>query len=136
MAKIFPIVKAIAGVLESIDGLTVYKEPPRTVDTPAAAVYLAPLDYDTTMNRDSDDMAFVIDLFMTDGPQGIENLYEYLDSDGDRSVIARLAEDPTLGGLVDFAVLSVSDRPDRITVGTSDFVHVELLVSVAVSGTS
>lgn len=131
MGRISDAVEALADVLRGL-GLQVYTEPPGTIDAPAATVLLGPIDYSVTIGRQNDDIPVMIDLFMTMGPQGMENLYEYLDSDGERSIVSAIDADPTLGGTVEFAVASGTEKPDRVGVeGQADFYHATILVDVS-----
>lgn len=134
MPSIKTVADAIADRLRAIDGLQVYVEPPGTVDAPAAVVLLRAIDYDTTMSRGSDELSFIVDLFTTLGREGIENIYGYLDGDGGRSIKAVVEEDPTLNGVVFDAAVTGTGKPDRVDVGGAEFYHVEVMLTVEVSG--
>ena len=134
MARIKPIVEAIAEVLRGLEGMTVYTEPVGSVDTPAAIVLLGPGDFTTTMARDSRDLDVVVDLFTSTGPQGMENLYAYLDDDGSASIDAALADNETLSGLVDSAEIVSYSKPDRAEMSNGEFYHVELTITVRAGG--
>lgn len=134
MADIKQVADGIADRLETIDGLGVHREPPGTVESPAAAVSLESVDYDSTMSRGSDDLTFVVDLFLTDGPQGLENLYAYLNGSGAKSIKAAVEEDPTLGGVAMYAVVTEARKPNRAEVGQGSFLHAEVAIVVCVAG--
>jgi hypothetical protein len=134
MARIKPIVDAIAEVLRGIEGMTVYTEPVGTVETPAAIVLLGAGDYLTTMAKDSRDFAVAVDLFVSTGPQGMEKLYSYLDDDGPNSIDAALDDDESLGDLVDSAQVASYLAPDRVEMSNGEFYHVELVIRVMARG--
>lgn len=135
MADIQQIVEAIATLLRTIPDLTVYTEPPGTVDTPAAVVLLGPGTYDTTMSRGTDDMGFVLDVFESStSPQGMQNLYAYLAGSGSKSIVAKFHSDPQLGGVVQFAEVTGWEKPDRVEIGDSEYYHVEITGNAGVLG--
>jgi hypothetical protein len=132
MAKLFEIVTAATELLQTVD-LNAYPKPMKSLDSPAAIVTIGPATVESTMGGDSKDRRLHINLFVTDGPEGIENLYEYLDDEGDKSLIRLFGSDPTLGGLVDYATLTDWEPPDLATVGQGEFLHVEVFVNLGIS---
>lgn len=135
MARVFPIITAVAELFESV-GFNAYKEPVGSVDSPAAIVTLGPGQPDSSMGRDSDDMTVMADLFFTAGPQGIENMYDYLDGDGSKSLIRLFDENRDLGGVVDFAALTGWGKPDRAQMANGEFYHVEIAINIGARGLS
>jgi hypothetical protein len=134
VARIIVVVEAIAELLRATDGdLTAYTEPVGSVDTPAAIVTLGPGDPESSMSGDSRDRQFIIDWFLTMGPQGMENLYEYLDDEGGKSLILLFNRGQDLDGVVDYAVLSNWDTPDRVEMANGEFYHVRTYVDVGMS---
>ena len=80
-------------------------------------------------------MTFVLDVFTSaSSPQGMQNLYDYLDGSGDESIVAKFSSDPDLGGVVEFAEVTGWDKPDRAEVGGGEFYHVEITVNVGARG--
>lgn len=136
MADIKVVADAIAARLMTIQALKkAYTEPPGSIDaTPAAVVYLGGIDYDSTMSRGTDDLTFVIDLFFSTHAQGLEHLYGFLSGSGDNSIVKVFADEPTLGGAVNYIMVSTAGQPDRVEVGQSEFLHVELTADAGVLG--
>lgn len=132
MTGIFEVITAVADLFASV-GFNAYKEPVGTVDSPAVIVTLGPGQPDSSMDGDSDDYVLVADLFFTAGPQGMENLYEYLNRAGDRSLVTLFKVNEDLDGLVDWARISSWDKPNRVVMANGTFYHVEIQISVGVS---
>lgn len=130
MTTVFEIVGAIADQLRTLDGMTVYTEPPGVVTTPSIILSLGGIDYDTTMSRGSDDVTINTELFVTAGPQGAENLYSYLDGQGPNSIKALFEEDSTLDGLVHDCVLSTAGSADRAGMAQAQYLHIDLTFTV------
>jgi len=130
MTTVFGIIGAIADRLRTLDGMTVYTEPPGTVTTPAVILSLGGIEYDTTMSRGSDDVTVVAELFVTAGPQGAENLYSYLDGQGPNSLKELFESDTTLDGLVHDCALSSVGSADRAGVSKPEYLHIDLTFTV------
>lgn len=126
MTTIFEIIGAIAERLRTLDGMTVYTEPPGAVTTPAVILSLGGIEYDTTMSRGSDDVTIAGELFVTAGPQGAENLYSYLDGQGTNSLKALFEADFTLGSLVHDCALRSVGNADRAGMAQADYLHIGL----------
>jgi hypothetical protein len=136
MAELEPVVDALADRLSTLPEMQTYVEPPGTVDAPAIAIALGDVTYDTSMDRDSDDVDFTLDLFVTDGGEGLRNLYGYTSGSGESSVKACLEDEPTLGGLVMDITVTNAQAPDRATVGEGQFIHVRFFGKLVVSGST
>lgn len=136
MADLETVANAIAAQLETIDGLQVYIEPPGTVDTPAVIVELGPINYDSAMDRGSDDATWILNFLETDSTEGIRNIYKYLNGTGTRSVKECFERNPTLDGTVMYAVVTDSDKPDRAEVGQGEFYRVPVNLMTCMRGES
>jgi hypothetical protein len=133
MGRISDAVEAVAATLESL-GLEVKTEIPWEVSPPAASVLVGDIDYSTTFNAETNSLPIDIDLFFTLGPQGLENLYEYLDVVGPRSIIAAFELDPTLGGAVEFVTVLGAQSPNTAEVGQGEYAHSRLNLSASLPG--
>jgi len=134
MAELEPIFEALSETLATLPGMQVHTEPPGTVDAPAIAISPGAVTYDTSMDRDTDDVGFTLDLFLTDGGEGLRNLLGYLSGSGSNSIKATLEADPKLGGLVMDITVTNSEEPDRATVGVGEFIHVRFFGKMTVTG--
>lgn len=132
MAGLYEVVEAITEMLKGI-GLNAYPKPMKSLDSPAAIVTIGPAAAQSTQSGDGRDRQVSIDLFVTDGPEGIQNLYEYLDAEGDKSLIQLFDDDQTLDGLVSFTDDLTWEQPNLATVGASEFLHVGVALNVGLT---
>lgn len=131
MATIREITDGIGTVLKTIPNLRVPKRVPDTVDPDTAVVRYAGTNFDTTMNRGSDDENYIIQIFTSRASdRGQDALIEYCDREGARSVKAALEADHTLGGLVMDANLSEIKEPGVASPGGVEMYSVEMIVTV------
>lgn len=103
MASIAQIRAAIKTTIENnIDGITVYRRTPQIAHPPCVVVSLAQdetADFDKAMNKGMDTWNY--DLFVLasdrDDEIGQDDLDEFIDGDGDKSIRAAIFANPTLG---------------------------------------
>lgn len=105
MADIGALLGGLAAQLETIDGLRVREEMTGSIHPPAAVLTLDEIEYDTTMDRGSDDVTFNVTVFtsMASERTGQQTLFEFLKGSGPKSVRAAIDADQTLGGAAMYA---------------------------------
>lgn len=134
MATIRQIIDAIHDRLDTVSGLKVYKRVPETVDAPAAIVRYAGTNFDSTMDRGSDDQTYVVQILTSKASdRGQDELYAYCEGSGARSVKALIEADPTLGGLVMHAFVTEVGEPGTAEPGGVEFYSVEIFVQVCLA---
>lgn len=134
MATIRQIIDAIKTQLDTINGLKVYKRWPDTVDAPAAAIRYAGTNYDSTMDRGSDDQTYVVQILTSKASdRGQDELYAYCEGEGARSIKAAIETDPTLGGLVMHAFATETGEPGTAEPAGVEFYSVEIFLQVCVA---
>lgn len=133
MGRITDAVTGVSGILESL-GLQVHTEPPGSVVAPAAFVGLADIDYGDTFDRQTDSVPLIIDLFCSSSPEGLETLYEYLDMQGDKSIVTAIDANPTLDGVAEFVIVRDAQSPDRAEMGQSEYYHSRLNLDASLLG--
>lgn len=108
MATISQIRAGIAARLDTIEGLRVSDYVPDQINPPMAVVFGPEIDYDSTMQRGSDDMRFSIILLTSrvSDRSGQTLLDSYLSPAGAASVKVAVEAEQTLGGTVDYARVS------------------------------
>lgn len=119
--------------LKTIQNLRVPDRVPDTIDPDAAVVRYAGTDFDSSMSRGSDDHTYIVQIFTSKASdRGQDALYEYLDGSGSRSVKVAVEADPTLGGLVDFAVVTEVREPGAAEPGGVEMYSAEIVIAVSV----
>lgn len=124
----------IQTVLRTIPDLKVPKRVPDTVDPDAAVVRYSGTDFDSSMNRGSDDQTWIVQILTSKASdRGQDALYEYCDGEGEKSVKAAFEADPQLGGLVDFAVVTEVREPGVAAPAAVEMYSAEIVVLVGLS---
>lgn len=136
MAALGDLLDGLEARLKAIAGLRVYPELPGSIQAPAAVVSLGAIDYDATMDRESDDIVFHVRLFTSSTSEraGQRALFAYLDGSGAKSVKAAIEADPTLGGAAMFAEVRSAGEISIARFADAPYYSVELVVGVGVAG--
>jgi hypothetical protein len=139
MTDVFDAQDALAAVFTGIDGLTATVGPVDNVTAAPAAIVVDTgagefLNYLVTMGGDAIDCQLTITVFVQAANLAAarELLRPYLADQGDRSVRALVAADPTLGGIVTDAVVTNASNLGRYTMGDTErrYLGVEFPVAV------
>lgn len=138
MTDIQGLINAMADILEpAMPNLQVNRLRPGTIETPAVVFSFGGIDYDSTLERGSDEVLFDVNVFTAMGTtDGESQLYDYIKGTGPLSIKALLEANDELAGKSEY--LSVTRaRPAVIaTVGAAQYYMVALEVSVGVGGSS
>ena len=104
--------------------------PPALIVTPAPGTFL---DYEVTQADQALNYTFRLVLLAStaDAETGTQVLDGMLAIDTPSSPVAALWLDPTLGGVVDYAVPKVAQRYGGLTYGGVDYLGAEILVEIA-----
>jgi hypothetical protein len=115
------------------DGVRVLDALPDQLNPPAVVVRRALTTYDTTQGGQSNDLALAVVVFLQFASQRSAQvlLDEFVSTTGDRSVYAAVNADPTLGGLVAWAVCTEAG-PDEV-VQYQDVDYLSATITVLVS---
>lgn len=104
MATIGEIRTALADHLKNVSGLRVYPRWPDQVHIPCAIVMPVTMEYHRVSGNDGSTIPFDVVVLVGQGGQGIDRaqqeLDQYLDFDGNRSLRKLLDDAPTLGGII------------------------------------
>ena len=98
------------------------------------AIELGPIDYDSTMDRGSDDVTWTLSFIGDAHAEGIRNLYQYLNGSGAKSVKACFHQNPKLDGVVEWAVITDSEKPDHVEIGQAEFYRVPVNLKTSLAG--
>lgn len=128
---------ALKTALETITGLTGYARVRGTINCPAAVVEPGQISYGETMKNGTHLLAYTIVLLVadTDSDLAQQLLDEYLTYPGDKSILAAIEEDDTLGGVVDWAVVRGVSSYGLIDYSGTQYVGARFPVEVQASGT-
>lgn len=138
MTDVFEAMDALEAVFAGIDGLSTAVGPVDNVTAAPAALVVETadgnfLDYLVTTDGQVD-CQLTITVFVQGGnlPAARELIRPYLADEGDRSIRALVAADPTLGGLVTDAVVTAAGNLGRYTLGDAERRYLGVEFSVAV----
>jgi hypothetical protein len=136
MADLKAVRDAIADRFSEIPNLTGLKKVPGEITPPAALVVLETINYDTTMQRGSDEYVFIglVLVSKTAEKAGQDALFEYMSGAGVKSVKAKFEEDPTLGGLVYDANVSEVRPPGDTQIGAVAYYGAPFVILVSARG--
>lgn len=129
---------AAAAVLNGITSLsgkevTGYAYPPGTANAPAAIVSPGEGEFLTyRSSQTSRDLSLLIGVLVQAGEResAFEELDAFLNDDGDQSIYAAFAADPTMGGLVDDISVITASNYGEITYNGVEYYGFELAVEV------
>ena len=122
MGEVSDIRNGIEARLKTISGLQVYDhEPDSTTYTPAASIAFAGWTPNVTYGNASRDYRWVVTLRLSGSiPQEQwQALDDFIAPTGNKSILAAIDADPTLGGIADYTVMTpgeeieVTDREQR-----------------------
>jgi hypothetical protein len=125
---------ALANAVDNVPGLRASASVPGQVSPPIAVVIPARgtfLTYSVTSEQGVADMSFEVVLLVSyaDDRAGQLLLDGYLSATGPNSVRAAVAADPTLGKVVDYAIVTDAADYGLITWGTETYLGARLLVT-------
>jgi hypothetical protein len=133
MASVKDMRVAIAKNLATITGLRVTPYVPDNPNAPAAFIEPQSINYDLTFHRGLDEFDFDVTLLVqrvTSERVGQDNLDEYVNSSGAKSVKSAIELDRTLGGLVqDCRVTSLSSY-GQVSYGDTTYLGAVFSVKV------
>lgn len=142
MSDVFDAMEALAGRFTGINGLTCAVGPVENIGTPPALIVEADngdfLDYQPAMSDGQGnpvaDCRLLITVFVQYGESKAarDALRPYLADSGSQSVRAIVAADPTLGGVVDSAIVVSARNLGRYSLGEQErrYLGVEFPVEV------
>jgi hypothetical protein len=121
---------AIADRFSTIDGLRGLKTIPSEITPPAVAIEIESIDYDTTMDRGSDDVTWVATLFESKTSERVsqDRLFAYMSGAGPKSVKAAFEANTTLGGLVFDVSVAEARQPGTTPVGAIEYNVVQFVL--------
>ncbi len=96
--------------IETIAGFRAYSEIPENPVTPCAVITLSNINYDQAYQKGLTEFAFTVTVIVGrfSVVQAQQNLNDYANNDGDKSVKTAIESDPTLSGsAVDVRVVSM-----------------------------
>ena len=127
--------EALKTTLATIDGLRAFDYVPGGVSPPAAVVKPPQITYGTTLNEGSHDLVYgvLVLVSLATDRTAQDTLEAYLDPSSAESIAAVIAADPTLGGVVDYAVVTVVQNTGNVMFGDAEYFGAEVLVNVGVS---
>jgi hypothetical protein len=129
------VMDALATAFASVDGLNCYAFPPGNVDVPAVVVSLPAgemADYSPTMAGDAMDLNLVVNVFVQwgDDESAWDQLLPFVEPSGARSLFGAVNADPTLGGVVDSALVGNPTNFGPYTYGAQQYLGAEFPVEV------
>lgn len=126
--------EALAEAFAGIDGLSTYARPPGVIEVPALVVSLpdgAFANYSVVMG-DAGDLDLVINIFVQwgDDESAWDQLVPFVSQSGAHSLFAAVNADPTLGGVVDSALVGQPTNAGPYTWGLIKYLGVEMPVEL------
>lgn len=120
--------------LRTIPKWNVYERVPDTIDPDAAVVRYAGTDFDSSMDRGSDEQSYIVQVMTSKASdRGQDALYPYLDGEGDRSIKVAIEADPTLGGLVEYAIVTDVREPGVAAPAGVEMYSAEVVITVGLA---
>lgn len=126
--------EALAAAFDSIPGLSTYATPPGNIEVPALVVSLPAgefADYSVVMG-DAGDLDLVINIFVQwgDDESVWDDLVPFVSQSGAYSLFAAVNADPTLGGVVDSALIGQPTNAGPYTYGAIKYLGAEMPVGL------
>lgn len=136
MASVTALRNGIATRLEAISGLRVHARAVEAIALPAATVRRSAIAYDSTFARGSDDMTFVVTLYVSaaDFDRAQRELDDYLAGSGAKSVKAVIEADQTLGGVANFARVVSAGEDGLTNYAGQQCLAVDFIIGVTADG--
>lgn len=127
--------QALAAAFSSIDGLSTYALPPGTIEVPAVVVSMPSGelgDFSPVMDEGVMDLSLVVNVFVQwgDDEAAWSQLRPYVSPSGAYSLFAAVNADPTLGGVVDSALMGQPTNLGPYTWGQLQYLGAEFPVEV------
>jgi len=127
--------QALADAFSTIPGLSAYAFPPGTIEVPAVVVSLPSGDLgdlSPVMGQDAMDLDLVVNIFVQwgDDPSAWSQLLPYVSPSGASSLFAAVNADPTLGAVVDSALMGRPTNLGPYTWGQLQYLGAEFPVEV------
>ena len=121
----------LATRLRTIAGLQVYEYPPGAIVTDAAIVRRRNTNFDVTFDG-ADDTTWGLTVFVqfSNTEAGAASLDDYVSTTGDKSIIAALQSDPTLGGVVDYSRVVNAEGEKVTTYAGINYLSVEFNLEI------
>ncbi len=131
MASLSAVRTALAGVIDDISGLHVYKRWPNTIVTPALLIRRVRSEPYATFSGNS---MLHFDLIcveqLTDLERARDSLDTYTDLSGTNSITAKLEPSPTLGSVVEYMLIGDWQEDETIIIGNSEYVAAHLPLAI------
>ncbi len=133
-ATITEAMDALAAAFSSIDGLSTYANPPGNIEVPALVVSMPSGEFGdfSPVMGDAMDLNLVINIFVQwgDDEAAWDQLVPFVSVSGPYSLSAALNADPTLGGVVDSALLGQPTNAGPYTYGAIKYLGAEMPVEL------
>lgn len=132
MTAITAIRDGLKARLETIPGLRAHDTVPGQINPPAAVVRRTSIAFDATMGRGSDDLTFVVTLFVQVGNDRTaqDALDGYLATSGATSIKAAVEGEETLGGIVSFARVASAGEDVLVEYAGVQYLSVDFVIEV------
>jgi hypothetical protein len=126
---------ALAAAFTSIPGLSTYANPPGVIEVPALVVSLPSgnfADYNVVLGGDAADLDLVVNVFVQwgDDEAAWDQLVPFVSQSGPYSLFAAVNADPTLGGVVDSALIGMPTNAGPYTWGAVKYLGAEMPVEL------
>lgn len=123
---------ALATTLSTISGLNVYASPPGTVNVPAAVILRRSGPEEETEGGSAVGYIFALSMLcgLQDQVGSQQSIDTFISRTGASSVFVALAADDTLGGVVDYAVVTTVERDQLVDYGGVTYLGCDVLVEV------
>lgn len=127
--------QALAAAFSGITGLSTYALPPGAIEVPAVVVSMPAGelgDFSPVMDAGAMDLNLVVNVFVQwgDDEEAWSQLLPYLSPSGTHSLFAAVNADPTLGGVVDSALIGQPTNLGPYTWGQLQYLGAEFPVEV------
>jgi hypothetical protein len=134
-ATIEEAMEALAAAFSDIAGLSTYPLPPGQIEVPAVVVSLPSGelgDYSPVMDAGVMDLNLVVNVFVQwgDDDAAWDQLRPFVSATGAYSLFAAVNADPTLGGVVDSALVGTPTNFGSYTYGAVQYLGAEVPVEV------
>lgn len=121
----------IAGRLETIPDLQVYATPPGSIVVDAAVVRRRSTTYNVSFDG-LVDTTWTVTVFVqfANSEAAAEQLDLYVSHIGDKSIVAAIDGDPTLGGVVDFSRVAIAEGEKVTNYAGTDYLSVDFNIEI------
>lgn len=127
---------ALKAAVQTIDGLTGYARVTGQINLPAVIVEPGPISYSETLRNGTHGLAYTVVVLVSDTDSDLAQqlLDEYLAHPSDKSILAAVEADTTLGGVVDWVVCRGVSSYGLIEYSGTQYVGARFPVEVSASG--